>query len=133
MRTTPRFLIRLSCRFAVIALFGAVATMSHGAEVRPNIVLIVADDHGTDALGSYGNPVVKTPALDALAADGTRFTHAFCTTASCSPSRSVLLTGQQNHRNGMYGLQHQDHHFQSFDGLKSLPVRLAAGLARTGR
>ena len=114
---------------AALAAVGAAAV---GAE-RPNIVLIVADDHGTDALGCYGNPVVKTPALDALAAEGTRFTHAFCTTASCSPSRSVLLTGQQNHRNGMYGLQHQDHHFQSFDGLKSLPVRLAEAGYRTAR
>ena len=110
----------------------ALAAVGRAAE-RPNIVLIVADDHGTDALGCYGNPVVKTPALDALAAEGTRFTHAFCTTASCSPSRSVLLTGQHNHRNGMYGLQHQDHHFQSFDGLKSLPVRLAEAGYRTAR
>lgn len=41
----------------------------------PNIVLIVTDDHGLDALGCYGNPVIKTPALDAFANDGTRFTH----------------------------------------------------------
>ncbi len=100
---------------------------------RPNIVLIVADDHGTDALGCYGNPVIRTPHLDALAADGTRFTHAFCTTASCSPSRSVILTGQHNHRNGMYGLQHDMHHFQSFATVKSLPVRLAEAGYRTAR
>ncbi|MBM3853119.1 MAG: sulfatase [Verrucomicrobia bacterium] len=100
---------------------------------RPNIVLIVADDHGTDALGCYGNTVIKTPHLDALAADGTRFTHAFCTTASCSPSRSVILTGQHNHRNGMYGLQHDMHHFQSFATVRSLPVRLAAAGYRTAR
>ncbi len=100
---------------------------------RPNIVLIVSDDHGREALGCYGNAVVKTPQLDALAADGTRFTHAFCTTASCSPSRSVLLSGQHNHRNGMYGLQHDDHHFQSFDGVRGLPVRLAAAGYRTAR
>src|SRR5688572_14527576 len=103
---------------------------------RPNIVLIVADDHGLDALGCYGNPVIKTPHLDALAADGTRFTSAFCTTASCSPSRSVILSGQQNHRNGMYGLQHDDHHFQSFDNVRSVPVLLAQagyGTARSGK
>lgn len=122
MKITPRWLW----------WWWVLAVAAVGAE-RPNIVLIVADDHGTDALGCYGNPMVKTPALDALAAEGTRFTHAFCTTASCSPSRSVLLTGQQNHRNGMYGLQHQDHHFQSFDGLKSLPVRLAEVGYRTAR
>ncbi len=119
-------------KFFALGLWVVGAVAAWAAE-RPNVVLIVADDHGTDALGCYGNPVVKTPALDALAAEGTRFTHAFCTTASCSPSRSVLLTGQQNHRNGMYGLQHQDHHFQSFDGLKALPVRLAEAGYRTAR
>jgi N-sulfoglucosamine sulfohydrolase len=106
---------------------------SAAAPARPNIVLIVSDDHGLDALGCYGNPVIKTPNLDALAADGTRFTSAFCTTASCSPSRSVILTGQHNHRNGMYGLQHDDHHFQSFANVKSLPVLLAQGGYRTAR
>ena len=53
-----------------------------------------------------------------------RFTHAFATSASCSPSRSVLLTGMHNHANGMYGLQHDMHHFSSFENVKSLPVLL---------
>lgn len=102
-------------------------------DIRPNIVLIVSDDHGTDALGCYGNPVVQTPNLDALAADGTRFTAAFCTTASCSPSRAAILTGLQSHRNGMYGLQHDEHHFQCFDNIRSLPVMLAEAGYRTAR
>lgn len=100
---------------------------------RPNIVLIVADDHGTDALGCYGNPVIKTPHLDRLAAEGVRFTNAFCTSASCSPSRSVLLTGLHNHANGMYGLEHQHHHFSSLPKVESLPVRLAKAGYRTAR
>jgi N-sulfoglucosamine sulfohydrolase len=89
-----------------------------------NVVLIVADDHGRDA-GCYGNAVIKTPHLDALAADGTRFENAYCTTASCSPSRSVILTGRYNHANGMYGLQHGVNHFRSYENLKSLPVWLS--------
>jgi N-sulfoglucosamine sulfohydrolase len=118
----------------VTILLGMLATsVGWAADVRPNIVLIVSDDHGRGDLGCYGNPAVKTPNLDALAADGTRFTSAFCTTASCSPSRSVLLSGQHNHRNGMYGLQHDDHHFQSYDTVKGLPVRLAAAGYRTAR
>jgi N-sulfoglucosamine sulfohydrolase len=100
---------------------------------RPNIVLIVSDDHGTDALGCYGNPVVKTPNMDRLAAEGVRFSNAFCTTPSCSPSRSVILTGMHNHANGMYGLEHTYHHFQSFDKVKSLPVYLSAAGYRTAR
>lgn len=111
----------------------AISGLAADPIARPNIVVIVSDDHGRDALGCYGNPVVKTPNLDALAAEGTRFTHAFCTTSSCSPSRAVLLTGQQSHRNGMYGLQHDEHHFQSFDRVKSLPVRLAEAGYRTAR
>lgn len=100
---------------------------------RPNIVLIVADDHGREAVGCYGNPAIKTPHIDQLAADGTRFTNAFCTTASCSPSRSVLLTGLHNHANGMYGLEHQIHHFSSFDSVRSLPVLLEQAGYRTAR
>ncbi len=126
--------LRFLCLAQLTAAFCAVLPATElPATTRPNIVLIVADDHGLDALGSYGNPVIKTPHLDALAADGTRFTHAFCTTASCSPSRSVILSGQQNHRNGMYGLQHDEHHFQSFDRVKGLPVLLADAGYRTAR
>lgn len=127
-----RFLPRRAFLLFLLLTPGARAAAA-AAPARPNIVLIVADDHGREALGCYGNAVVRTPNLDALAADGTRFTHAFCTTASCSPSRSVILTGQHNHRNGMYGLQHDDHHFQSFDQVQSLPVRLAGGGYRTAR
>jgi N-sulfoglucosamine sulfohydrolase len=116
----------------VVAAAGTGGTGETGAG-RPNILLIVADDHGTDAVGCYGNRVIKTPHLDGLARAGIRFTHAFCTTASCSPSRSVILTGWHGHHNGMYGLQHQEHHFQSFDGVKSLPAMLAAAGYRTGR
>jgi N-sulfoglucosamine sulfohydrolase len=100
---------------------------------KPNILLIISDDHGTDAVGCYGNPVIKTPNLDNLAKEGVRFTHAFCTTSSCSPSRSVILTGLHNHANGMYGLQHSYHHFSSLDNIKSLPNYLAEGGYRTAR
>jgi N-sulfoglucosamine sulfohydrolase len=105
--------------------------VSAGAAPR-NVILFVTDDQGQDA-GCYGNPVVKTPNLDALAADGTRFTHAYCTTASCSPSRSVILTGLFNHANGQYGLEHAAHHFRSFENVKSLPVRLSEAGYRTAR
>lgn len=97
-----------------------------------NIVLIVADDLGLD-LGCYGQSAARTPSLDRLASDGTRFTHAFCTTASCSPSRSVLLTGLHNHANGMYGLSHATHHFAAYDNLETLPARLREAGYRTAR
>lgn len=103
---------------------------SHTFAARKNVLLVVADDHGQDA-GCYGNPVVKTPHMDSLAKDGTMFTYAFATTASCSASRSVILTGLYNHRTGQYGHQHDYHHFVSFENLKSLPVLLREAGYRT--
>ncbi len=100
---------------------------------RPNVILIVADDHGKEALGCYGNPVVQTPNLDAFAAAATRYDRAFCTTSSCSASRSVILSGLHNHRNGQYGHAHDVHHFLSFDTVRSLPVLLEEAGYRTAR
>jgi N-sulfoglucosamine sulfohydrolase len=97
-----------------------------------NVVLFVTDDQGQSA-GCYGNPVIKTPHLDALAADGTRFTNAYCTTASCSPSRSVILTGLFNHANGQYGLEHGYNHFRSMENLQTLPVLLNKAGYHTAR
>lgn len=96
-----------------------------------NVVLIVGDDHGLDA-GCYGNPDVKTPHLDRLAAQGVRFEQAFCTTSSCSPSRSVILSGLQNHTTGQYGLAHAEHNFHSLANILTLPARLNAAGYRTG-
>lgn len=59
----------------------------------PNIVLVVADDHGYPYAGFTGSHVVRTPNLDALAAEGTLFTRAFTTASSCRPSHRTLLTG----------------------------------------
>jgi N-sulfoglucosamine sulfohydrolase len=101
-------------------------------EPARNIVMFVVDDQGRDA-GCYGNPVIQTPNLDALAKDGTRFDYAFCTTASCSASRSVILTGLHNHTNGQYGHQHSYHRFQTRDTVVSLPVWLSKAGYRTAR
>ena len=117
-------------RFAF--LVAAVLLYAVRIVAAQNVVLFVTDDQGQVA-GCYGNPVIKTPNLDALAADATRFQYAYATTASCSPSRSVILTGLFNHANGQYGLQHAAHHFQSFDDVKSLPVLLSAAGYRTAR
>jgi N-sulfoglucosamine sulfohydrolase len=73
------------------------------AAERKNVVVIIADDLGLE-VGCYGDKVAKTPHLDKLAASGTRFTHAFASVASCSPSRATMLTGMPTHHNGMYGL-----------------------------
>ena len=62
--------------------------------IKPNMVLIIADDVSAEDLGCYGNKGIKTPNIDALAKSGVKFTNAFLTAASCSPSRSSIITGR---------------------------------------
>lgn len=66
---------------------------------RPNIVIILADDMGYSDMGMFGSEI-KTPNMDAIAMNGTRFTN-YYTHASCSPTRSMLLSGQDTHINGL--------------------------------
>ncbi len=117
-------------KWAACFLVLGIVALPAARAAEKNVVVIVADDLGHQ-IGCYGDPVAKTPSLDALAADGTLFTRAYCTTASCSPSRSVLLSGMHNHANGMYGLAHADHHFSSFDQLQTLTNRLSKAGYRT--
>lgn len=70
-----------------------------GADSRPNILLIVADDLGFSDLGAYGGEI-HTPNIDQLAASGVQFTN-FHVAATCSPTRSMLMTGVTNHLVGM--------------------------------
>ena len=60
---------------------------------RPNILLIMTDQHRWDTLGCYGAPTCRTPRLDALATSGLRFAHAYCNQAVCGASRVSLMTG----------------------------------------
>src|SRR6516165_11498454 len=65
----------------------------------PNVLFIILDDTGFGQIGCFGSPI-NTPNLDALAADGLRYSNMH-TTALCSPSRSCILTGRNHHSNGM--------------------------------
>ncbi len=68
----------------------------------PNLLFLLTDDHRWDALGCMGNPVVRTPHIDALARGGTLFRNAFVTTSICCASRATLLTGQYARRHGVH-------------------------------
>lgn len=110
---------------SVLAALSLALSLGSFAFAKPNIVLFVTDDQSPIA-GCYGSPLIQTPHLDALAKEGTRFTQAFATTASCSASRSVILTGLQNHANGQYGHVHDYHKFETFESCSalSLPLQL---------
>jgi len=83
--------------FVISALLAAGAC----AADRPNVLFILCDDIRPAAVGCYGSAHVKTPHIDALAAEGVRFANAFCTTSLCSPSRASILTGLYAHRHGV--------------------------------
>ena len=72
-----------------------------GAAGRPNLLLIIADDHGGKYLGAAGDPHGATPNLDALARQGVWFERAFCNAPLCTPSRQSLITGRLPHAIGV--------------------------------
>ena len=67
--------------------------MKRDGRKRPNIVLIMSDQHNAHIMGCSGNPIVRTPHLDALARKGVQFTSAYCPYPLCAPSRMGFLTG----------------------------------------
>jgi arylsulfatase A-like enzyme len=85
-----RLLLPLVCLLASGTLFSFVPK----AAPRPNIIVVVTDDHRWDALGAMGNKIIQTPNLDHLARQGLLFKNAYVTTAICMVSRATLLSGQ---------------------------------------
>ena len=99
------------------------------AGAHPNILLLVAEDSGCE-LGCYGDPYARTPAIDALAAEGVRFDRHHTPHSVCSPARASLHTGLHPHQNGQIGLAtHKYAMYERFPNLFS--VAHAAGY-RTG-
>ena len=84
----------------LIALFTATFIGGAFGNKKPNVVILYADDWRFDTLGCAGNPIVKTPNLDALASKGVRFSHNCVTTSICGVSRATLFTGQWMSRHG---------------------------------
>ncbi|MAS95447.1 MAG: hypothetical protein CMO55_19785 [Verrucomicrobiales bacterium] len=86
--------------------------LTSSALAEKNVLLIISDNQSWFDMGCYGHPVVKTPNLDQLAAEGVQFEQAFATTASCGPSRAVMYTGLLTHSNGQYAHPHREHNQQ---------------------
>jgi arylsulfatase B len=91
-RFVPALLFLVFTAFALVAPAGAA---------RPNIVFVMTDDQGYGDLGFTGNPVVKTPHLDRLAAESSQLTD-YHVAPTCSPTRAALMTGRWNNRTGVW-------------------------------
>ena len=78
----------------ILFLLGALCVTVSAAPSKPNIIFILSDDLAQGDVGCYGQRLIKTPNLDRMAADGTRFTQAYCGTTVCAPSRTSLITGR---------------------------------------
>ena len=74
------------------------------SQKQPNILFLFSDQHSARTLGCYGNPEVRTPHLDALAASGVLMSRAYCNNPICTPSRMCFLSGQYAHNHRHYGL-----------------------------
>lgn len=99
-----RFCLRLlvAVFLAAIALPLSAAVKPGDGEVKPNIVFVEVDDLCYKYLGCFGNKVVKTPHIDALARQGVRFQNAMCQGMMCGPSRNSLIAGVYPHNLGFY-------------------------------
>ncbi len=85
-----------------IVIFGLYLSLSvFTFAARPNIVLVMTDDQGWGQTGYYNHPALKTPNLDAMAANGLRFDRFYAGAPVCSPTRASVLTGRCNDRSGV--------------------------------
>lgn len=82
---------------ALLLLFAATKAQ---AQQRPNVVIIVSDDHAFQTIGAYGGKYNASPNIDRIAREGAVFNKAYVTNSICGPSRAVILTGKYSHKNG---------------------------------
>lgn len=71
---------------------------------RPNVVMVLTDDHAAHSISAYGSRVNTTPHIDRIAQSGRVLDRCFVTNSICTPSRATILTGTYSHVNGVYGL-----------------------------
>lgn len=88
------------------------------AQQRPNIVIIVSDDHAYQAISAYGSKLMQTPGIDRLAKEGVKFNRAYVNNSICGPSRAALITGKYSHKNGF-----KDNEHSRFDGSQNTFIK----------
>jgi len=97
-------MVSLRIPLAILLILSSLPLIASAAEKRPpNVLFIISDDLTATALSCYGNELCETPNIDRLAAQGTRFTKAFCNATYCGPSRASFLSGYYPHATGVLG------------------------------
>ena len=114
---------------ALAALSLATGLPAAAAVRRPNIIFILTDDLRWNTLGCMGNPIVQTPAIDRLAAQGVMFRNQFCTTAICCVSRASIFSGQHERRHSISDFVTP---FTPAQWAQTYPMRLRQAGYRTG-
>jgi arylsulfatase A-like enzyme len=94
-----RMLWNFMCR-SVAVLIATTAAFSAAGAARPNIIVVMTDDQGYGDLSFTGNPVLKTPHIDAFAKESVRFTD-FHVSPTCAPTRAAMMTGRHEFKNGV--------------------------------
>ena len=112
------------CHLPFLVFLGACLSAS---AKTPNVVLVMADDQGWGQTGYYNHPVLKTPNLDAMAANGLRFDRFYAGGPVCSPTRATVLTGRTHDRTGVF-----DHGYALRDQEKPLPRAMQKAGYATG-
>jgi arylsulfatase A-like enzyme len=112
---------------ALLAAQGLPAAPAADITPRPNIVLLMTDDQGWGETGYGGHPLLKTPNLDAMAANGLRFDRFYAAAPVCSPTRASVLTGRSPDRSGV-----RNHGFALRLQERTLPAALKAAGYATG-
>ncbi|SJN47556.1 sulfatase [Sphingobacterium sp. JB170] len=105
-----------------IILYLALLSVNYSllAQKRPNVVIIVSDDHAYQTIGAYGSKYAKTPNIDRIANEGALFSHAYVNNSICGPSRATLLTGKYSHKNGFRDNETSEFDFSQDSFVKQL-------------
>lgn len=115
-----RDFLRSAAMTTAVSMSGKVHASGKQAK-KPNVLILMSDQHKRSCMGAYGDKVAKTPNLDRLAETGVRFTNAYCTNPVCTPSRASVMTGLYSHNNeaqdnsSPYDPEHKTiaHHFNA--------------------
>lgn len=124
--------LAVSLLSAIVLSASGTAAESANPTSSPNIIIILADDMGWGDLGCYGHPIIHTPNLDRMAAQGIRFTDFYSAGEVCTPSRAALLTGRYPIRSGMCDNRFRVLRRDAAGGLPADEITIAQALKTRG-